>query len=75
VKKLLDVWPPLPITIYARHPAGKLALWGATNLMAALKQQNRVRGAYILGVPNSLLKKIRVNEAISGSDKSASFLK
>jgi F-box-like len=57
VKKLLDVWPPLPITIYARHPAGKLALWGATNLMAALKQQNRVRGAYILGVPNSLLKK------------------
>ena len=56
VKKLLDIWPPLPIYIYAGH-AGKSPLRGVTNLMAALKQQNRVRGICIFGVPNSLVKK------------------
>jgi len=56
VKKLLDIWPPLPIYIYAGH-AGKSPLRGVTDLMAALKQQKRVRGICIFGVPNSLLKK------------------
>jgi hypothetical protein len=57
VKKLLDIWPPLPIYIYADHPARKPPLRGVTNLVAALKQQNRVWGIWIEGVPNSLLKK------------------
>jgi hypothetical protein len=57
VKKLLDIWPPLPIYIHASHDARKSPLRGVTNLMAALKQQDRVRGIWIFGVPNSLLKK------------------
>jgi F-box-like len=55
-KRLLDIWPPFPIHIYANH-AGKSALPGVTNLMAVLEQQDRVRGIWINGVPNSLLKK------------------
>jgi hypothetical protein len=58
VKKLLDIWPPLPIYIFASHDdPRKSSMRGVTNLMAALKQQNRVRGIGIWGVPNSLLKK------------------
>jgi hypothetical protein len=56
VEKLLDIWPPLPISILASHPAGKSPLRGVTNLTAALKQRNRVWGIWIDGVPNSLLK-------------------
>jgi hypothetical protein len=58
VKKLLDIWPPLPIYIFAKHDrARKMPLRGVTNLVAALKQHNRVWGIWIYGVPNSLLKK------------------
>jgi F-box-like len=57
VKKLLDIWPPLPIYIHADHPGGNSPLRGVTNLLAGLKQQNRVWGIEIWGVPNSLLKK------------------
>jgi F-box-like len=57
VKKLLDIWPPFPICIYAFPDAGKSSLRGVANLMAALKQQNRVRCIYINGVPNSLLRR------------------
>jgi F-box-like len=58
VKKLLDIWPPLPIYIYADHRRGKSPLRGVTNLMAGLKQQNRVWGIEIGGVPNSLMKQL-----------------
>jgi hypothetical protein len=51
VKKLLDIWPPLPIFIYAESP-----LRGVTNTLAALEQHNRVWGIWIDGVPTSLLK-------------------
>src|SRR6266850_1889759 len=57
VKKLLDIWPLLPIYVHVGHYYRKSPLRGVTNLMAALKQQNRVRGIWIWGVPNSLLKK------------------
>jgi hypothetical protein len=50
VKKLLDIWPPLPIFIHAESP-----LWDVTNTLAALKQHDRVWGIWIDGVPNSLL--------------------
>ena len=52
VKKLLNIWPPLPIYI----AAGRAQEWGVTNLMAALKQHDRVCGIFIFAVPNSLLK-------------------
>jgi hypothetical protein len=52
VKKLLDIWPPLPIYIAAGLARG----WGVTNLMAALAQQDRVCGIFIFAVPNSLLQ-------------------
>jgi hypothetical protein len=54
VKKLLDIWPPLPIYIYASQ-AGKSPLQGVTNLRAALKKHDRVWRIEIWAVPNSLL--------------------
>jgi hypothetical protein len=59
VRKLLDIWPPLSISIYAYY-FRQSPLQGVNNLMAALKQQNRVCGIEIFGVPNSLLKKSAV---------------
>jgi hypothetical protein len=56
VKKLLDIWPPLPIYICA-HYFRQSPLRGVNNLMAVLKQPNRVRGIWIWGAPNSLLKR------------------
>jgi len=55
VEKLLDIWPPLPIYICAFYNARKSPLRGVTNIVAALEQQNRVRGIWIFDVPNSLL--------------------
>jgi F-box-like len=58
VKKLLDIWPPLPIYIFAIKPSEKSPMRGVTDLMAALEQQNRVRGICIRRAPNSLLKQL-----------------
>ena len=55
-KKMLDLWPELPIIIYAYTRASRM--WGVTNIIAALKEHNRVYQVDIDGVPNSLLKKI-----------------
>ena len=57
VKKLLDIWPPLPIYIHANYYAEKSPTKGVTNLMAALKQHDRVCGIFIFCVPTSLLKR------------------
>jgi hypothetical protein len=57
VKKSLDIWPALPIYIYAYHHAQPSPLRGVTNILAALKQHDRVCGIRIDGVPNSLLKR------------------
>src|SRR5579863_3633783 len=38
VKKMLDIWPPFPIYIYAYQHIQPLPLRGVTNIMAALKQ-------------------------------------
>jgi hypothetical protein len=56
VKKLLNIWPPIPIYIHASHYSRKSPLPGVTNLVAALKKRNRVGGICIWGAPNSLLK-------------------
>jgi hypothetical protein len=59
VKKLLDIWPPLPIYISADY-LDKSPLPGFNNLIAALKQHNRVFGIDILGgVPDWLFKRIK----------------
>jgi F-box-like len=57
VKKLLDIWPPFPIHVFASHRTRKSPMRGVSNLVAALEQQNRVQEIQILGVPDSLLKK------------------
>jgi hypothetical protein len=56
VKKLLDIWPPLPISLHASHYARKSPMRGVSNILTALKQHNRVWGIWIDGVPNSILK-------------------
>jgi hypothetical protein len=58
VKKLLNIWPPFPVYIYAYHHGKTPPLRGVTNIIAALKEHNRVCGIYITGVPDSLLKRI-----------------
>jgi len=55
VKKTLDIWPELPVVIYSFNRGPRLP--GVTNIMAALKQRNRVCKICIDGIPNSLLKK------------------
>ena len=54
VKKMLDIWPELPIVIHSFNRAPQLP--GVANIMAALKQPNRVRKIGIDDIPNSLLK-------------------
>ena len=72
VKLLLDIWPPLPIYIYACH-SGKSPLQGVTNILAALKQHNRVSGIWIDGVPKSLLRRTVATKPFP-SDTSGSFV-
>jgi hypothetical protein len=55
VKRTLDIWPELPIVIYSFHRGSRLP--GVTNIIAALKQQNRVCKICIDGIPNSLLQR------------------
>jgi hypothetical protein len=52
---MLDIWPELPIDIYAHSSASRLP--GVANVIAALKQHTRqVRDINISGIPNSLLE-------------------
>jgi len=57
VKKMLNVWPALPILIYAYSDTSLVQ--GFTNLLAALKQHDRVYKVNIRGISNSLLKQFR----------------
>ena len=54
VRKLLDVWPALPIVISGFVTNSRRS--GVRNLIAALKLHDLVCRIYISGVPNSLLK-------------------
>ena len=56
VKKMLDVWPDLPIVI--REYFGISRPRDAGNLIAGLKQHKRVFQIFIENLPNSLLKKL-----------------
>jgi hypothetical protein len=51
VTNMLDIWPALPIVIYAESPLPR-----TTNIISALQQHNRVCFIRISGVGNSLLK-------------------
>jgi hypothetical protein len=53
---MLNIWPKLPIVIYASFTVSRLQ--GVTNIHAALKQRHRVCRICIDGIPNSLLNKI-----------------
>jgi len=54
VKKMLYVWPALPILIDVHIPNSRQS--GVTNIIAALKRHDLVCKIKIWGVPNSLLK-------------------
>ena len=54
VKKMLDIWPALPIVIDAYITDSRRL--GVTNIIAALKRHDLVCRINIWGVPNSLLK-------------------
>ena len=56
VTNMLDIWPVIPIYIYANIKTSPLP--GVTNIISALQQHNRVCTIDIWGVPNSLLKEI-----------------
>jgi hypothetical protein len=56
VKKALDIWPALPIVIQSYNRRSRVP--GVTNIVAALKQHNRVCEICIKLVPTPLLKKI-----------------
>ena len=56
VRKKLNVWPELPIVIFAEIT--KLGRQGTTNIIYALKQHNRVYKILITNAPNSLLEKM-----------------
>jgi hypothetical protein len=53
VTNMLDIWPALPIVISTISP---LSASGATNIIFALQQHNRVCKIELWSVPNSLLK-------------------
>ncbi|KAI0286437.1 hypothetical protein BC826DRAFT_83879 [Russula brevipes] len=53
VKKMLDIWPALPITIENGGPKVK----GASNIIAALKHPDRVRSIDLHDTPSSVLKR------------------
>ena len=54
VKKMLDIWPAVPIVINAS--IGATQRWGLNNIVAALKRHNLVCRITIGDVPDSLLK-------------------
>jgi hypothetical protein len=54
VTNKLDIWPALPISIYADTETSSLP--GVTNIISALQQHDRVCTIDIWSVPNSLLK-------------------
>ena len=54
VKKMLNIWPAFPILIYAYSDTSLVR--GFTNLLAALKQHDRVYKVNIRGISKSLLK-------------------
>ena len=55
-KKMLDIWPALPIVIDAYITTSTSRRSGVTNIVAALKRHDLVCRINIWGVPNSLLK-------------------
>ena len=60
VKRLLDVWPALPIVIDALTTKSRRS--GVANIMAALKRHDLVCRIKIWRVPNSLLKSAAIKK-------------
>ena len=60
VKRMLDIWPALPIVIEAHIDNSRRS--GVTNIIAALKRHDLVCRIDIWGVPNSLLKSAAIKK-------------
>src|SRR6267142_2038486 len=60
VQNTLDIWPELPIVISGRRGMSKPK--HAKNIIAALKQHNRVAKIDMNDIPNSFLKRMRAME-------------
>ena len=56
VRKMLNVWPLLPIVIKAR--GYKYAIWGVDNIIAALKHSDRICQLELLDIPSSQMEKV-----------------
>lgn len=56
VRKMLAVWPPLPIIV--KQHGRPTSQWGADNIVAALEQNGRIREIDLWRVPSSPLEKI-----------------
>jgi hypothetical protein len=54
VKKVLNIWPAIPIAIDTHIPESRQP--GVTNIITALNQHNRVCNITIWNIPDSLLK-------------------
>jgi hypothetical protein len=55
VKKMLDIWPPLPIFIwrkYEREP------WGMDEILAALEHNDRICGINLIAIPRLQFKEL-----------------
>ena len=63
VKKMLDVWPALPIVIDVQITKSQQS--GLPNIIAALDQHDLVCGIKIRGVPNSLLESAAIKRRFS----------
>ena len=63
VKKMLDIWPALPIVIDAYITNSRRS--GVANIIAALKRHDLVCRINIWGVPNSLLKSAAIKRRFS----------
>ena len=73
VKKLLDIWPPLPIYIQAFHDARKWPLRIA-DLMARARATKSRAGNLYLRRSKFVAETICGNEAVSGADSSGSLV-
>jgi hypothetical protein len=80
VTNMLDIWPALPIVIFAEDP---LPTSGVTNIISALQQHNRVRTIETWDVPISLVKEFAAMQGpfpaltqlgLSSSDENAPVL-
>src|SRR5260221_3746990 len=58
VSRLLDSWPPFPITIYLPYPSSVVEKNGVENIIAALEYRDRISNILILDIRGPELEKL-----------------